>query len=491
MRDSGLAGAEGRVIITPAWLAGQRWEAGPRVEVRDKWSGAVIAEVVTADATALLAALGAAEAALVPMARLAPHVRREKLLGISLAIGAQAERFASTLVREGGKPIRDARGEVARAVDTFRIAAEEATRIDGTAVDLGSTARGAGSMAILRRVPAGVAALVSPFNFPLNLVAHKVAPAIAAGCPFVLKPASSTPLSALLLGEILQAADLPVGSWSILPAARSVADLLVTDPRPAVLSFTGSAEVGWDLKARAGRKKIVLELGGNAAVLVDETWDPSDAARLIALAAYGQAGQSCISVQRILVVGGALERVRAELCRAIATLPVGDPNDEATVVGPMISVAEAKRVRREANEAVAAGATLLCGTTAGEGNLVSPLLLEDVPRSCAVWAEEAFGPVAALRGVATWEEALAEANASRFGLQAGVLTHNLDRALAASRVLAVGGVIVGDVPTWRADAMPYGGVRDSGLGREGPRCAIEDYTELRTTVFRHWDPTAR
>jgi acyl-CoA reductase-like NAD-dependent aldehyde dehydrogenase len=470
--------------MTPAWLATTPWSDGAPLTVRDKATGEPVADVPLADAAALDRALDAAVAARAPMAALPPYARRERLLAVSTALAARTDEFADLLVREGGKPIRDARAEVGRAVDTFRLSAEEATRADGSVLDLGSTARGAGSFAVVRRVPAGVAALVSPFNFPLNLVAHKVAPALAAGCPFVLKPASSTPMSALALGALLAEADWPAGSWSILPMSRAVADRLVTDPRPAVLSFTGSAEVGWDLKARAGRKKVVLELGGNAAVLVDETWEPADAARRIALAAYGQAGQSCISVQRILVAGSALDAVRDALVGAVSALPVGAPSDPATVVGPMISDAEADRVRSEVREAVRRGARLRCGTTEGTGALLAPLLVEDAPLDARVWAEEAFGPVACLRGVRDWDQALALTNDSRFGLQAGLLTRDLRRALDAASRLDVGGVIVGDVPTWRADAMPYGGVKDSGLGREGPRCAIEDYTEPRTTVFR-------
>jgi len=334
-----------------------------------------------------------------------------------------------------------------------------------------------------KRVPVGACSFITPFNFPLNLVAHKVAPAIAAGCPFVLKPASATPLGALMIGEVLAEAGLPEGAFSILPAHRDGADLFTTDPRLALLSFTGSAEVGWDLKARAGKKKVVLELGGNAACIVDEGTDLDDAVARLIFGAFYQSGQSCISVQRILAHRSLYEPLRARLVDATRALRSGDPRDPQTRIGPMISEKEAIRLERWIHEAVRGGGRLLCGGTR-RGAWLEATLLEDVPASQPVVCEEAFGPVAVLSAFDDFEAALDTVNEGRFGLQAGVFTRDLDRAHRAWDRLEVGGVVIGDVPSFRVDHMPYGGVKDSGLGREGVRFAMEDMSEVRMLAIR-------
>jgi acyl-CoA reductase-like NAD-dependent aldehyde dehydrogenase len=335
----------------------------------------------------------------------------------------------------------------------------------------------------VKRVPVGPCSFISPFNFPLNLAAHKVAPALACGCPFVLKPASLTPLGAIIIGEVLAETNLPKGAFSILPCHREGADLFTTDERLKLLSFTGSPEVGWDLKARAGKKKVVLELGGNAACIVDADADLEDAIQRIVIGAFYQSGQSCISVQRIIVHEAIYETFRDRLVAAVQPLKCGDPRQEDTFIGPIISLKEAERIDRWVQSAVKAGARLLCGGVR-EGTMIPATLLENVPRSEPAYAEEIFGPVALLSKFSRFEDALAEVNDSRFGLQAGIFTRDLYKALRAWDTLEVGGVVVGDAPSWRVDHMPYGGVKDSGLGREGIRYAIEDMTEARLMIVR-------
>jgi acyl-CoA reductase-like NAD-dependent aldehyde dehydrogenase len=334
-----------------------------------------------------------------------------------------------------------------------------------------------------RRVPIGACSFISPFNFPLNLAAHKIAPALAVGCPFVLKPASLTPIGALLIGEILAETDLPEGAFSILPCRRDGAALFTEDERLKLLSFTGSPAVGWDLKARAGKKKVVLELGGNAAVVVDEGWDLDDAVERIVFGAFYQSGQSCISVQRVLVQESVYEEFRGKLVEATRELRMGDPRDDETFIGPIISVREAERLEGWIRQALDGGAKLLCGGRR-EGVMLEPTLLEDVPAASDVCALEAFGPVAVLSRFRDFEDALRSVNDSVYGLQAGIFTRDLYKAQRAWDELDVGGVVIGDVPSWRVDHMPYGGVKESGLGREGVRFAMEDMTEIRLLVTR-------
>ncbi|GAB4428766.1 MAG: aldehyde dehydrogenase family protein [Turneriella sp.] len=458
-------------------------ESGDTLKVFDKYSGELYAETALATPEVIDRAIAAAVAAEKAMAALAAFERRAVLEHVLARIAERQEELAHLLCIEAGKPIKDARGEVTRLMDTFRIAMEEATRIGGEVLPLDITARTKGYRGFTKRVPIGACSFISPFNFPLNLAAHKIAPAIAAGCPFILKPASLTPLGALLLGEILAETKLPAGAFSILPCTRDAADLFVTDERLKLLSFTGSAEVGWKMKARAGRKKVTLELGGNAAVIVDADADIDHAVQRIVFGAFYQSGQSCISVQRILVHETIYEKFRSHLVAATAALRSGDPQDENVFIGPMISETEAKRLKGWIDAAAQSGAHILCGGGL-LGAMLEPTLIENAKATDAVYAEEAFGPVAVLERFSDFSQALEKVNASRYGLQAGIFTRDLQKAMLAWDTLEVGGVIVGDVPSFRVDNMPYGGVKDSGLGREGIRSAIEDMTEVRLLVLR-------
>ena len=393
------------------------------------------------------------------------------------------EELSRALCIEAGKPINDARGEVTRLIDTFRIAAEESVRIYGEVMPLDISPRAQGYTGQWKRVPIGACSFISPFNFPLNLAAHKVAPALAVGCPFVLKPASMTPIGALIIGEVLAETDLPEGAFSILPARRDGADLFTTDERLKLLSFTGSPGVGWDLKAKAGKKPVVLELGGNAAVIVDEDADLADAVERIIFGAFYQSGQSCIGVQRIMIHSAIYEELRGMLVDKTRSLIMGDPLNEDTFIGPVISEKEATRLETWINDAVSAGGTLLCGGKR-DGAMLEATLLEDVPADQELVCSEAFGPVAVLSSFDQFDAALEAVNSSVFGLQAGIFTRDIYKAQKAWNELDVGGVVIGDVPSWRVDHMPYGGVKESGLGREGIRFAIEDMTEVRMMVVR-------
>jgi len=471
----------------PYYLGGAAQAPNQDLEVRDKYSGEVATRVALADAAAIDRAIGMAADAAEPMRKLPAYERQRVLQHCVRRFEERAEDLAQALCIEAGKPIRDSRGEVTRLIDTFRVAAEESVRITGEVLPLDISPRARNYAGMWKRVPIGPCSFISPFNFPLNLAAHKVAPAIAAGCPFVLKPASLTPVGALMIGEALAEADLPRGAFSILPARRDGADLFTTDERLKLLSFTGSPEVGWALKARAGKKKVILELGGNAAVVVDEDADLDDATARIVFGAFYQSGQSCIGVQRILVHEAVYARLREKLVAATRELRMGDPKDEQTFIGPVISEQEAVRLERWIDAAKRAGGKLLCGGTR-KGAMLEATLLEDVPREQELVCKEAFGPVAVLSRFRDFDAALAEVNDTTFGLQAGVFTRDLYKAQRAWDTLEVGGVIIGDVPSWRVDHMPYGGVKDSGLGREGVRFAIEDMTEIRLLVVR--TPTA-
>ena len=468
----------------PYYLANKAVQANTDLEVIDKYSGEVATRVALADASAIDAGIAAAVKAAGPMARMAGYERQAVLEHCVARFKERSEELAYTLCVEGGKPIHDSHGEVARLIDTFKVAAECAVNIGGEVIAMDRSARARGYSGMWKRVPIGPCSFISPFNFPLNLAAHKVAPALAVGCPFVLKPASLTPLGALIIGEVLSETTLPEGAFSILPCRRDGADLFTVDERLKLLSFTGSPEVGWDLKARAGKKKTVLELGGNAAVILDETWnDLDDAVARCVIGAFYQSGQSCISVQRILVHESVHDAFRDKFVAAVANLKAGDPKDESTFIGPVISDAEATRMEKWINSAVAAGARVLCGGKRN-GRMIDATVLENVPKSEPAYAEEFFGPMALITRFSDFSEALDEVNDSRFGLQAGVLTRDIYRAHQALDTLEVGGVVIGDVPSWRVDHMPYGGVKDSGIGREGIRYAIEDMTEIRLMVLR-------
>ncbi|WP_186065466.1 aldehyde dehydrogenase family protein [Burkholderia gladioli] len=469
----------------PYYLANQAVQANTDLEVTDKYSGKVATRVALADAKAIDAAIAAAVEAEKPFAAW-PSFRRQAVL--DHCVTRFRERFdelADALCIEAGKPINDSKGEVTRLIDTFRVAAEESVRIGGELVDLEISKRAQGYSGYVKRVPIGACSFISPFNFPLNLAAHKVAPAIAAGCPFVLKPASRTPIGALIIGEVLAETDLPKGAFSILPAHRDGADLFTTDARFKLLSFTGSPAVGWDLKQKAGKKKVVLELGGNAAAIVDaDQRERLDyVVERLVFGAFYQSGQSCIGVQRILVHVSLYEALREKLVAKTRALKMGDPKDPQTFVGPMISESESRRLAGWMEAAVQAGAKIVAGGKV-DGAMFEATLLEKVGRDQDLYRKEAFGPVALLESFERFEDALARVNDSDFGLQAGVFTDSLSHAHRAWDALEVGGVVINDVPSFRVDNMPYGGVKDSGLGREGIRYAIEDMTEPRLMVVR-------
>jgi len=468
----------------PYYLANKAVPANTDLDVRDKYTGKRATRVAYADGATVRKAIVAAHKAREAMAEFAPDQRRAVLEHCVQRFGERQEELALALCIEAGKPIKDSRGEVTRLIDTFRVAADEATRTGGEVLNLEISPRTRGYRGMVKRVPIGPCAFITPFNFPLNLVAHKVAPAIAAGCPFVLKPAAKTPIGALIIGEVLAETDLPKGAFSILPCSNDDAGLLVEDERIKLLSFTGGL-VGWDLKARAGKKKVTLELGGNAACIVDADpgADLDHVVERLLFGAYYQSGQSCISVQRIYAHADVYDKLRRKLKAAVAKLRMGDPQDEKTVIGPLIDEAAAQRVESWIKSARKGGAKLLAG---GErsGNMLPAALLEQVPRDSDVYRKEAFGPVATLEPFDDFDTAIARVNDSDFGLQAGVFTGTLAHALRAWDRLEVGGVIVGDVPSFRVDNMPYGGVKDSGLGREGVRYAIEDMTEQRLLVIR-------
>ena len=467
----------------PYYIANKPCEPNHDLEVTDKFTGDVAARVALADTKAIEDGIAGCVAAAEPFAEMRPYERQQVLNHCVARFTQRFDELAMSLCIEAGKPIKDSRGEVSRLIDTFRIAAEESVRITGEVMNLEISSRAKGYRGMWKRVPIGPCSFISPFNFPLNLAAHKVAPALAVGCPFVLKPASRTPLGALIIGEILAETDLPEGTFSILPCSRDGADLFTTDERLKLLSFTGSPGVGWALKAKAGKKKVVLELGGNAACVVDHDTDIAEAVERIVIGAFYQSGQSCIGVQRILVHSKIYDAFRDALVERSKALIAGDPKNEDTFIGPMISEKEATRLHSWVEEAVAAGGTLLCGGNR-EGAMLEATLLENVSKEQSICTQEAFGPVAVLSSFDDFEAALDEVNDSTFGLQAGIFTRDIHKAYRAWDKLDVGGVVIGDIPSWRVDNMPYGGVKDSGLGREGISFAIEDMTEIRNLVIR-------
>ena len=467
----------------PYYLASEPHYANTDLDVTNKYTGEVATKVAMADADTIDKAIAAAEEAQPAMAAMAPFERQAVLEHCVKCFTERADELAQALCIEAGKPIKDAKGEVSRLIDTFKIAAEESVRINGEVVNLEISARAKGYQGMTKKVPIGPCSFISPFNFPLNLAAHKVAPAIAAGCTFVLKPASRTPIGALIIGEVLAETDLPKGAFSILPCSRDGADLFTTDERLKLLSFTGSPDVGWALKAKARKKPVVLELGGNAACVVDEDADIEDAIDRVIVGAYYQSGQSCISVQRLLVHSKIYDEFKSRYVEKVKALVSGDPSNEDTFIGPMISEGEAERLHGWIEEAKEKGATILCGGTR-DGAMLEATVMENVPKDCDASAEEAFGPLSILVPFDDYDEALEEVNNSRYGLQAGVFTRDIYKAHKAWDVLDVGGVVIGDVPSWRVDNMPYGGVKDSGLGREGIRYAIEDMSETRLMVIR-------
>ncbi|MEU7959730.1 aldehyde dehydrogenase family protein [Micromonospora humida] len=468
------------------WVAGRAVHGDDEVTVTHPYDGRVVGRTSWATPDQVEAAVAAAARVAAEAATLPAHVRAAALDHVSRELAARAAEVADLITAENGKPVTWARAEVGRAVSTFRWAAEEARRFSGELQRLDTDAAATGRIALVRRVPRGPVLGITPFNFPLNLVAHKVAPALAVGAPIIVKPAPATPLSALLLGEILAGTDLPAGMVSVLPLPNDRTAALVDDPRLPVVSFTGSGPVGALIRRQVPDKHVTLELGGNAAAVICADWssdaDLDLAARRIATFGNYQAGQSCIAVQRVLVHERRYADFLPRLVAAVRSLRTGDPTAESTDVGPLVSVEAARRVETWIDEAVAAGATVEVGGRR-DGASYPPTVLTGVPPSAKVCAEEVFGPVLVVASVETDDAAFAAVNDSAYGLQAGVFTHRLDVAFTAARVLEVGGVIVGDVPSYRADQMPYGGVKGSGVGREGVRSAMDDYTEPRVLVL--------
>jgi acyl-CoA reductase-like NAD-dependent aldehyde dehydrogenase len=469
--------------VYPLYLANEAQQPNTDLAVTDKFTGEVAFRVAQADAATIDTGIAAAVEAAEPMARMAAYERQAVLQHCVDRFKERFDELAYALCVEAGKPIKDSEGEVGRLIDTFRIAAEESVRMTGEVQPLDISPRAKGYQGIWKRVPIGPCSFISPFNFPLNLAAHKIAPAIAVGCPFVMKPASRTPLGAIIMGEVLAETDLPKGAFSILPAHRDGADLFTEDDRLKLLSFTGSPDVGWALKAKAGKKKVVLELGGNAAVIIDHDADLDDALERVIFGAFYQSGQSCIGVQRIIIHADIYDRFRDMLVARTKTLISGDPKNRDTFIGPMIDVKEASRLDGWVQDAQSSGAQLLCGGKR-EGAMLEATLLDQCPRDTKLYREEAFGPVAILSEFTDFDAALDEVNDSKFGLQAGIFTRDLFKMFDAWDRLDVGGVVINDVPSYRVDNMPYGGVKDSGLGREGIRFAMEDMTEIRNLVIR-------
>jgi len=469
-----------QLLISGQWHDGGN---GP-IEVRSPFDGRQVASVARADRGQIEAAAAAAWAVRAELSALTHEHRVAILERARAAVLARRDELVCLLVEEAGKPVTLARIEATRVADVFQAAADVARNPTVTGQDLSGFVSGAGRLALVRRVPIGPVLAITPFNFPAMLVAHKLAPAVAAGCPIVLKPASQTPSPALLLAQILLDCGLPPVALSVLPARASDLEPLVEDDRFSLVTFTGSGTVGWEIKRKAWRRRVALELGGNAAVIVEpDAGDLREVAARIAGAAYGYAGQSCISVQRIIVHRTIYDELRRELVAAAAATRVGDPADETTVCGPLIDTANAERIERWIAQAVTAGGTLLTGGTRN-GSVVAPALVENVPADQPLVADEVFGPVATLTAYDDFEQALDMVNRSRYGLQAGVYTRDIAKIRRAWELLEVGGVIQGDAPTWRCDAMPYGGVKESGIGREGPAHAYLEMTEERLLVLR-------
>ncbi len=469
------------------WLAGRQATGEATFDVTSPWDGRIVGEVSVPTDEQVEEAVAAAHAVRDAFAATPAHVRAAALDHVSRRLVERTEEIARLISAENGKPVKWARGEVGRAVSVFRLAAEEARRFNGGEVQrLDTDLGGQGRLAFTRRFPKGVVLGIAPFNFPLNLCAHKIAPAIAAGVPIILKPAPATPLSGLMIGELLAESELPAGSWSILPVPNDRMPALVQDERLPVISFTGSENVGFAIMDSVPRKHCTLELGGNGAAVVladyagDEDLDWA-ATRIATFSNY-QGGQSCISVQRVIADASVYERLVPRVVAAVEAQVTGDPSDDATDVGPLVSEEAARRVEAWVEEATRAGARVLTGGKR-DGASYAPTVLADVPADVTLSCEEVFGPVLCLRKVEGEAAAFAAVNDSKYGLQAGVFTHDLQTAFRAHRALDVGGVVIGDVPSYRADQMPYGGVKQSGVGREGVRFTMDDYTYERVMVL--------
>lgn len=477
---------DGSQEVVPLRIGDSRPEGHGVIEVSSPYDGHPVGRAASGDAADLDAAVAAARAALAGGGL--PAHRRAEILDTAARLAAErTEQLARIICEESAKPIRHARVEAQRAADTIRFSATVARTLTGETVPLDASAAGAGKLAFVLRVPIGVVAAITPFNFPLNLVLHKLAPAVAAGCPVVLKPASATPLSAQAAADLLEEAGLPPGHINVVPCEGKVAQHLVEHPDVAMITFTGSRDVGWSIRAAAPKKKVSLELGNNSPVIIEADADWAAAAAKIRVAGYSHAGQSCISTQRVYVH----EDVAVDFCDALArevgSLVVGDPLDEGTEVSALISRKEADRVRAWVQEAIAQGARLLVGADPlgddGGTGVVGPVLLSDVTRDMKVCAAEVFGPVVAVAAYTDLADALEQANDSEYGLQAAIFTADLASAMRAAQTLDYGAVLINEVPTWRADHMPYGGVRDSGNTREGPAYVAREMTEPRLVVL--------
>lgn len=465
----------------PIYLAGRWVTSNDRVEITNPYNNDVIGTTYLASAEQVEEAIVAAESAFQIMRTMPVFDRVAILMGLASRMREHRDALARMISLEAGKPIREAEVEADRGVFTVETAAEEAKRIGGDVMPLDLLPSSKGRFGIMRRFPIGPVSGISPFNFPLNLALHKLAPALASGNPIVLKPPTRDPLVMLMIAELLDDLGLPAGAVSILPMNREVGDILVEDDRFKLLSFTGSPDVGWEMKARAGRKKVVLELGGNAGVVVDDNSDLDYAAQRVRVGAFAYAGQVCISVQRVFVHEAVYESFKERLIAETDRIVLGDPLDRATDLGPMIDAKAATRSEGWINDAVAGGARVLTGGKA-DGRFLQPTIIENAPRESFVCSREAFAPLVTLFPVKSFKEAIEAVNDSLFGLQAGIFTNDLEKSLYAFENIEAGGVILNDIPTYRIDHMPYGGIKDSGLSREGLRYAIEDMTEMRLLV---------
>ena len=466
------------------FINGEWRETSAELQVLSPYDGSLVGVVSQGSALELTEALDAAHAAFEVLKGWPAYKRAAAMEGVVDGLKARKAEIAGIIAREAGKPARDSAREVERTITTFKAALEESKRLEGSIIPLDIMEGSEGRFGLVKRFPVGPVFGISPFNFPLNLVAHKVAPAMACGNPIIIKPASKTPLTALLLAEIIDAAGWPAGGVNVVPCTGAVAEGLLDDERLKKLTFTGSPAVGWKLKAKASRMKVTLELGGNAGAVVTEGADLAEAAKRCTMGAFSYAGQVCISVQRIYVHGSVFDEFKGLYLKECAALKLGDPLDPATDVGPMIDSKSVERTNGWVAEALRDGAELLAGAEPS-GNLFPPTVLTGTTRSMKVCTEELFAPVVTLERYDNFEEVIALVNSGQYGLQAGIFTGDIARALYAFETLDVGGVIINDVPTYRSDNMPYGGVKMSGFGREGIKYAIEEMTELKVLVLKN------
>jgi len=466
-------------------LIGREWRKSTHtIPIVDPFTEKVFAEVCLADAVAIEQAIELSNEAFRKTRILPAYHRSNICLEVAQGIKERSEDFARTITQESGKPLIYSRAEVNRSISTFEIASQEALRLDGEMLTLDITEAARGKAGLTKRFPIGPIAGISPFNFPLNLVSHKVAPALASGNPIIIKPASSTPLTALLLGEIVLNTSAIEGSFSVLPCSGKDAAPLVEDPRLKMITFTGSPDIGWDIKRRAGKKKVVLELGGNAGVIVEPDADLDLAAKRIAFGAFVYSGQVCISVQRAYIHASRFEEFLEKLIHETVSFKPGNPLDETVTIGPMINQENAKRIESWVNEAVKAGAKVVFGGKR-DASYYTPTILTGVDSRLSISCNEAFGPVLIVYSYTDFQDAIEHVNDSDYGLQAGVFTNQMDKTLSAFNQLDLGGVIINDVPTFRVDNMPYGGTKDSGFGREGIKYSLQEMTEIKLLVYNH------